>query len=262
VTAGPPSSCLRRPPHCLAYSRWHAIAKVNGIASYATSIGRNRAIGGHFRLRTIITYEEAKPAKAARGEAKVTVRAARFTQQRDLPRPRVGPSPPGLGATSNNSAHLARCHSCSFARCGRHRPMPPARGRVAAAVRESAARVAEVPDVSPAAAPLVARRDACVLHLFRTRPIGYNIRRLGDGAATRLVPGFHMTRRDWWIGVGVIALALMAHAVIPQYVPRYEWRHESANRWLRVDRWTGTAEPVRVMQADRYPEPPNTRGRR
>ena len=40
--------------------RWHANELVYVIGSYATSIGRNRAFGGPFRLRKIITYEEAK----------------------------------------------------------------------------------------------------------------------------------------------------------------------------------------------------------
>ena len=53
-----------------------------------------------------------------------------------------------------------------------------------------------------------------------------------------------ITRRDWWIGVGVIVVALLGHALIPQYVPRYEWRHEVDDAWLRVDRWTGNAQLV------------------
>lgn len=51
-----------------------------------------------------------------------------------------------------------------------------------------------------------------------------------------------ITRRDWWIGIGVIGLALLAHAVIPQYVPRYEWQHWTEGIYVKIDRWAGTAE--------------------
>jgi len=44
-----------------------------------------------------------------------------------------------------------------------------------------------------------------------------------------------VTRRDWWIGVGVVALGLLVHAS----VPRYEWQ---ASGTVRIDRWTGGAE--------------------
>lgn len=49
-----------------------------------------------------------------------------------------------------------------------------------------------------------------------------------------------MTRRDWWIGVGLIVAALLAHAAFP----RFEWQPYVGGRsalMLRVDRWTGTA---------------------
>ena len=31
-----------------------------------------------------------------------------------------------------------------------------------------------------------------------------------------------VTRRDWWIGVGLIVMALLAYAVAPRYLPRYQ----------------------------------------
>ena len=49
-----------------------------------------------------------------------------------------------------------------------------------------------------------------------------------------------MTRRDWWLGVSAIVLAMILHAA----VPRYEWRHQVGREWLRVDRWSGNAELV------------------
>ena len=48
-----------------------------------------------------------------------------------------------------------------------------------------------------------------------------------------------ITKRDWWIGVGAVVLALLVHA----WVPRYEWRTpEYAAVAIRIDRWTGAAE--------------------
>ena len=51
-----------------------------------------------------------------------------------------------------------------------------------------------------------------------------------------------ITRRDWWIGVGLVGFGLLLHAA----VPRYQWQHEGSVVWLRVDRWTGNAELVIV----------------
>lgn len=57
-----------------------------------------------------------------------------------------------------------------------------------------------------------------------------------------------ITRRDWWIGVGVILLALLAHAAIP----RYEYRnHARPGMFTRMDRWTGSAELVTVNSGER-----------
>lgn len=54
-----------------------------------------------------------------------------------------------------------------------------------------------------------------------------------------------MTRRDWWIGVLLIVLAVLAHAL----VPRYEYRNFgefAPGIFTRIDRWTGSAELVSV----------------
>lgn len=47
-----------------------------------------------------------------------------------------------------------------------------------------------------------------------------------------------MTRRDWWLGVALIVLAILVHAA----VPRYEWRNLGERPVFRIDRWTGTME--------------------
>lgn len=44
-----------------------------------------------------------------------------------------------------------------------------------------------------------------------------------------------MTRRDWWLGVGLVALAILLHAAFP----RYEWRNVKGVPLVRIDRWTG-----------------------
>ena len=68
---------------------------------------------------------------------------------------------------------------------------------------------------------------------FQNTPDRIQHRTLAAGGVQRqarssLVGETTQTRRDWWIGVVTIALALLAHAVIPQYVPRYEWRHDQS----------------------------------
>ena len=44
-----------------------------------------------------------------------------------------------------------------------------------------------------------------------------------------------MTRRDWWLGVAVVAVAILLHT----FVPRYEYRDFHGAPMVRVDRWTG-----------------------
>ena len=66
-----------------------------------------------------------------------------------------------------------------------------------------------------------------------------------------------MRRTDWWLGVLLIALSILAHAMLP----RYEYRHPGLGYagnvasgayytggyrwpgevWIRIDRWTGRA---------------------
>jgi hypothetical protein len=51
-----------------------------------------------------------------------------------------------------------------------------------------------------------------------------------------------MTRRDWWLGILAVVLAICLHAL----VPRYEWRGSPAPR-VRIDRWTGQAQVGRYV---------------
>ena len=47
-----------------------------------------------------------------------------------------------------------------------------------------------------------------------------------------------ISRREWWIGVVLVVLAILVHAL----VPRYEYQHDPGSiAWVRVDRWTGRA---------------------
>jgi ABC-type branched-subunit amino acid transport system permease subunit len=52
-----------------------------------------------------------------------------------------------------------------------------------------------------------------------------------------------MRPRDWYLGIALLALALIFHAAFP----RYEYRTTGSNRvGVRVDRWTGTATVLRA----------------
>ena len=54
-----------------------------------------------------------------------------------------------------------------------------------------------------------------------------------------------MTRRDWWLGVLLIVLALLVHGL----VPRYDYRplgNSSLGAFSRFDRWTGGADVIAV----------------
>lgn len=46
-----------------------------------------------------------------------------------------------------------------------------------------------------------------------------------------------MTRRDWWLGIVLLTVALLTQAA----VPRYTWQ-QSGTLVIRVDRWLGIAE--------------------
>lgn len=63
-----------------------------------------------------------------------------------------------------------------------------------------------------------------------------------------------MTRRDWYLGIAIVATALLIHAL----VPRYEWREGRRDRrgqeMIRIDRWTG-ASTVMILWAPPPPEP-------
>ena len=52
------------------------------------------------------------------------------------------------------------------------------------------------------------------------------------------------TRLEWWIGIVLVVLAILVHAL----VPRYEYQHDGPGSiaWVRVDRWTGRALVVTV----------------
>jgi hypothetical protein len=47
-----------------------------------------------------------------------------------------------------------------------------------------------------------------------------------------------MTRRDWWLGIAAVVLALLVHAA----VPRYDWRIAQGRPAIRIDRWLGRAD--------------------
>ena len=55
-----------------------------------------------------------------------------------------------------------------------------------------------------------------------------------------------VTRRDWWLGVAIVAATALVHALFP----RYEWlllREETADV-LRIDRWTGDARDMWLIE--------------
>ena len=51
-----------------------------------------------------------------------------------------------------------------------------------------------------------------------------------------------ISRRDWWIGIVLVVLAILVHAL----VPRYEYQQVGSVLWIRVDRWTGQAQVAAV----------------
>ena len=55
-----------------------------------------------------------------------------------------------------------------------------------------------------------------------------------------------VTRRDWWMGLGLLAVALILHAAIPAFFPRYEFMIFGPRNLdvLKVDRWTGENEAL------------------
>lgn len=56
-----------------------------------------------------------------------------------------------------------------------------------------------------------------------------------------------MHRLDWWLGVGVVAIALLAHAMLPRYeVLRPGQPGETPFIFVRIDRWFGTIETANM----------------
>jgi len=53
-----------------------------------------------------------------------------------------------------------------------------------------------------------------------------------------------MTARQFWMGVIVLVVAILAHAVIGAAYPRHEFRTWGDNL-IRCDRWTGRCLVVR-----------------
>ena len=53
-----------------------------------------------------------------------------------------------------------------------------------------------------------------------------------------------VTRLDWWVGVVLVVLAILAHALVPRY--EYQQTAASGIAWIRVDLWTGQAQLVAV----------------
>lgn len=51
-----------------------------------------------------------------------------------------------------------------------------------------------------------------------------------------------ISRRDWWIGVALVTLVLLLHALLPRYEVRIVAEHGFRTVFVRVDRWRGTAE--------------------
>jgi len=49
-----------------------------------------------------------------------------------------------------------------------------------------------------------------------------------------------MTRRDWWLGILAVVLAVLLHALLP----RYEIRSSGQRILGRIDHWTGTIEII------------------
>ena len=63
-----------------------------------------------------------------------------------------------------------------------------------------------------------------------------------------------MTRRDWWLGVAVLALVILVHALLP----RYEWSVSPMFGILRFDRWTGRTERATIAAHQTTSLPPHT----
>lgn len=60
-----------------------------------------------------------------------------------------------------------------------------------------------------------------------------------------------ITRRDWWLAIGGILVALLANALLP----RYEWRDPGGDsaQYIRIDRWKGTAQVGQFVNLEGFP---------
>ena len=56
-----------------------------------------------------------------------------------------------------------------------------------------------------------------------------------------------ISRREWWIGIVLVMLAILVHALVPRY--EYQRVGPSGAVWIRVDLWTGRAQ-VAALTAD------------
>jgi len=57
-----------------------------------------------------------------------------------------------------------------------------------------------------------------------------------------------MTRRDWWLGVAAVGIAILFHAAFP----RYDWRGGGSAPLVRIDRWTSQVDHMRLYQGRYY----------
>ena len=48
-----------------------------------------------------------------------------------------------------------------------------------------------------------------------------------------------ISRRDWWIGIVLVVLTILVHALVPRY--EYQQAGPGSIAWVRVDRWPGQA---------------------
>ena len=62
-----------------------------------------------------------------------------------------------------------------------------------------------------------------------------------------------MARRDWWMGIAIVAFAIIVHA----FVSRFEWRSGDGHQVVPVDPQTGRVEAVQgdPQPPSRYPQP-------
>lgn len=57
-----------------------------------------------------------------------------------------------------------------------------------------------------------------------------------------------MTRRDWWLGIAALCMAVLLHALLPRYALTV--RNDG---FIRFDHWTGRAEIAVSSNISRVP---------